>query len=185
MLDTDECFPRGAADPIRRLVAESRLNHFWIRRQWLVPAGRRVGTIVAPGIDPDMLPNLFVRKEARGYIGKVHTTLRGFGAVANWAPYITVYHLDLVVNSRAERIQKVARYERSVPGAGYPHLYLWEDYGYATRPVPWEDLPPAAAGLLGSYLAPDQVLTRSGGVTVERNATEGFNEFTQRRHQPE
>lgn len=155
MLDSDECFATSAPDAVRRAVAQPKFEHYWVRRQWVVPVGQGFATVVGRSSYPDMLPNLFLRRKAAKYVGSVHTSLQGFGIFMNFAMSISIYHFDFVLNSYEQRCQKVASYEQRSAGAGYPHYYLWENFGYATRPLPWEELPPAAARLLAEYVPKD------------------------------
>ncbi|EGO62908.1 glycosyl transferase, group 2 family protein [Acetonema longum DSM 6540] len=61
-------------------------------------------------------------------------------ALANYRPRLrcnlaNIFHLDFVVNDYSSRQQKVNYYERQYPGAGYPRMYLFEDFPYKTACV--------------------------------------------------
>lgn len=43
-----------------------------------------------------------------------------------------IFHLDFVINDHTSRQKKVDYYESHYPGAGYPRMYLFEDYPYRT-----------------------------------------------------
>lgn len=151
-IDSDECFADLAGEQIRRHISQSAASPLWVLRKWLVTQGEGLAMIVGDGIYPDMQTRVIRRDTARGYIGRIHEQLESSGTLLDrWAPDITLYHLDLVVHSREERERKVAMYARHSPGASFAWHYLWEDYKYATRPVPWEELPVGAARLLAPY----------------------------------
>lgn len=43
-----------------------------------------------------------------------------------------IFHLDFLVNDYSSRRKKVDYYDKQYPGAGYPRMYLFEDFSYNT-----------------------------------------------------
>jgi glycosyltransferase involved in cell wall biosynthesis len=140
-IDSDEFLDGGAPDLIQGLIRLRGFSHFWLLRKWLVECGGSIAYLKDLGIYPDYQMRLFAKHPNAHYTGVIHERLHGYGCTSNWVSDVSIYHLDLIVNSRLERERKVNRYERAAPGSGYSDFYLFEDYNYVQQPIAWNTMP--------------------------------------------
>ena len=153
-MDDDELPSAALLQQLPALTSDERVTHVWLPRRWLFPNPERY--LDAPPWRPDYLARL-VRNDRRvlRFPTETHRPIEvaGPGLYAE-AP---IYHLDCVLNTRAQREAKARRYERYRPGkrvAGLPlnvAFYVPERLpAPPTAPVPAPDLE-----LVDSVLAGD------------------------------
>ena len=138
VLDSDETLDRQSGDAIEKVIATVWTQRFWLRRKWLI--GLKPSRFIAsPPHYPDWQLRLFRISEDISYTGQIHEALTnrgnnsGSGRIASFVVRrsvliraVSIYHLDLLINSFAARRQKVMTYERMGEGNGLPEYYLPE-----------------------------------------------------------
>lgn len=149
----DELPSLALLSDLRRLVADERMTNYRVPIAWLWPgADRRLDR--RPWW-PDYQPRLLRNDPALfHYPGTTHGGLDVEGACRLLeAP---ILHLDLLISSEAERLEKIARYEAERPGlvsAGLPlnrTIYLPEAAGIDPTTAPIE---PREAAMVAAALA--------------------------------
>jgi hypothetical protein len=143
-IDDDEVPGAALLEALR--APDKRLTHAFVPRRWLW----RDGFLDADPWAPDWQLRL-VRPGAARFPGLMHVPVAATGPHAYLeAP---LYHLDLVVNDRAERAEKVRRYDRQRTGlrlggrALNEAYYLPESRDPRVAPIPPEDVPLVRAAL--------------------------------------
>jgi hypothetical protein len=133
-LDGDEVPGPALLDALPALIADDRFSHYQVPRTWLWGDARR--RLDERPWWPDHQARLTRNDPALTHIpGRMHTCAEGVGPRRFLeAP---IHHLVLLLESLAERRQKVAHYERAAPGAqllGRPFnsaYYLPEELAHA------------------------------------------------------
>ncbi len=117
----------------RQLLETTEFTHFWIARRWTVPGG---GYICDPPWWPDFQLRLFRNHlEGATFPTKLHERIRVPGPGASFRS-LMIYHHVLALCSRAEREDRVRRYEEMRPGEGGGHYYSYEKYHPSEAPLP-------------------------------------------------
>ena len=114
------------------------MKFYWFRRKWLV--GLDPPTYISsPPHFPDWQARLFKVEEKTEFSGHIHEVLTGKSLISKvrGIPYVRlfsrrvtnfdIFHLDLVLNSKAKRREKVEKYESIEQGSGGKDYYLPED----------------------------------------------------------
>ena len=77
----------------------------------------------------------FIRNDGNCYYeSTVHEALQNYHRRLRFS-LTHIFHLDLLLNDYSARQKKVAYYDKLRLGAGYPRMYLFEDYPYKTANV--------------------------------------------------
>jgi glycosyltransferase involved in cell wall biosynthesis len=142
-LDSDEFLDETAPQVIPELVRNRRLSHYWLVRKWLVLSRGVLAYPKGQHMFPDYQMRLFKNRRGIYYSGAIHEQLHGFGWIRNFVPDLSLYHADLIANSREDRVRKIERYEAAEPGSGYRDMYLFEDYDDSLQPIAIRSLPQA------------------------------------------
>jgi hypothetical protein len=183
-LDDDEVPSRDFLDSVRELAQNRTYTHYWIQRRWLFPT---------PETYLDQYPWLpnndlrLVRNDPRffNFSGVMHITVEAEGPGA-WLE-TPIYHLDLLVNDRAARAAKAARYERLRPGLRIAGRALNEAfYLPETRPdARLAQVPPADFALIERMLSVPRSGTGSSSISVPLATREEIDRFWKDRSWPE
>ena len=176
VIDYDEQLsPEWQQDGWRQILKTTELTHFWCPRRWVVPGGRYITS--AP-LWPDMQLRV-LRNDVAGteFPSKLHDLIHvpGRGGLLQ---HLGLYHHTLSLWSRAEREEKVRRYESQRSGGGLRRYYLYEDFRYQMASLPdataWQ---PEREVLQMDPLAPDEIARISlaiSGVPASVDAADVF-----------
>ncbi len=145
-IDDDEVPSAGLLEALR--APEERLTHAWVPRRWLWNGG----WLAEDPWAPDWQLRL-VRPAAARFPGQMHVPVQASGPHA-YLEGAALYHLDLVVNDRAAREEKVSRYEHVRPGLRLGGLPLNAAYYLPElrSELSVEPIPPADAALIDRVL---------------------------------
>jgi len=145
IVDSDELLSDSLRAALPELVRSCRKRWFKFPRYWLA-TGAPPRYVRADGLYPDHQLRLFRNAPIFRYTDErpVHHRFpregRGPGVKLRGTAHI--FHLDFLLNDRARREAKVARYDALDPAARETnHLYLWEDLPHEVRPCeePWPE----------------------------------------------
>lgn len=140
LLDSDELLGAELKAAIPKAIASRWYSHYKLPRYWLAPGARdaELRHVHAPGLYPDWQLRLFRNRPAFRYPAdaSVHEHFpregRGRGRKLKGRH---LFHLDFLLNDRAEREAKAARYGAARAGAEITSLvYLWEDRPHRLLP---------------------------------------------------
>jgi O-methyltransferase len=144
-VDDDELLSAQFVEALPRLMQDREITHYWILRRWVYGAGRDRWITQRPW-SVDWQLRLFRNIPSIVNVPELlHTSYEVQGAT-RFLRQGSLYHLDLVLQSDTQRMQKVQRYERLSPGRSRAEYYTLPDPGIlSTLPLPSDDLPYEAA----------------------------------------
>ena len=126
VLDYDEFIDKQTLAFLSNLKQKEQLlyiDNFWIPRKWYNPFSKKFFIASKPHY-PDFQRRLFKFNPQIVYEGKIHETIYGLLHSGKCLNNLSIYHLDLLINSESKREQKVIKYSQTSPLDGMPHYYL-------------------------------------------------------------
>ena len=126
VLDSDEFIDKKTSDFLEYLkINENKVatDNFWIARKWISQFNKKLYISSSPHY-PDWQRRIFKYNQAVYYSGQIHENIHGLEDKGQALPEISVYHLDLLINSESQRQQKVNRYKKAESSSGMPHYYV-------------------------------------------------------------
>jgi glycosyltransferase involved in cell wall biosynthesis/SAM-dependent methyltransferase len=125
VLDADEFIDNQTLNFFKFIKTNptDELDNFWIPRKWITPFSLKHYISSSPHY-PDYQCRLFKYSENVTYEGRIHAIPQGFKAQGRALNDLSIYHLDLLLNSESKRKQKVSKYGEVVLQDGMPHFYL-------------------------------------------------------------
>jgi predicted O-linked N-acetylglucosamine transferase (SPINDLY family)/glycosyltransferase involved in cell wall biosynthesis len=126
VLDSDEFIDKKTLEFLALIKQQQEspiTDNFWISRKWITPFNKKYYIASQPHY-PDWQRRLFKYNEKIYYEGKIHEVVHGLSHQGIFLKNLSIYHLDLLINSESQRHQKVIKYSLSSPQDGMPHFYL-------------------------------------------------------------
>ncbi|HBE16397.1 MAG TPA: hypothetical protein DDW51_01970, partial [Cyanobacteria bacterium UBA11367] len=126
VIDSDEFIDIRTLEYLQSLKSGKlfiNTDNFWIPRKWISPKSQKHYIGSSPHY-PDFQRRLFQNKEGIFYQGKIHEIVQGFTQPDGCLSELSIYHLDLFINSEEKRREKVRRYSQDDPRNGGRHFYL-------------------------------------------------------------
>ncbi|MBD2597856.1 methyltransferase domain-containing protein [Nostoc spongiaeforme FACHB-130] len=125
ILDADEFIDKVTLDFLQyiKTTSSKETDNFWLPRKWITPFSLKHYISSSPHY-PDWQGRLFKHSKHVTYKGRIHELPQGFNSPAKGLHSLSIYHLDLLVNSESKRKQKVLKYSEITPQDGMPHFYL-------------------------------------------------------------
>ncbi|MBD2492725.1 methyltransferase domain-containing protein [Nostoc sp. FACHB-280] len=125
VLDADEFIDKVTLDFLQyiKTTSSKETDNFWLPRKWITPFSLKHYISSSPHY-PDWQGRLFKYSNSVTYKGRIHELPQGFNAPAKGLHHLSIYHLDLLVNSESKRKQKVLKYSGITSQGGMPHFYL-------------------------------------------------------------
>ena len=126
VLDSDEFIDKKTWNFLEYLKVEGSkvpTDNFWIARKWISHFNKKL-YISSPPHYPDWQRRIFKYNQAVSYSGQIHENIHGLEDKGQALPEISVYHLDLLINSESQREQKVNRYTKAESSSGIPNYYI-------------------------------------------------------------
>lgn len=139
-LDQDELPSTELARTLPRLMDTRRFTHYWLRRRWVVGNDQAHWISQHPWW-PDWQLRLYRNiPSIIRYSGRIHT---GFDVQGDFRHLYegSIYHMDFVYHSEAQRRRKVELYERLASGNIQGDFYLPHEPTLVTSPLPKDDMP--------------------------------------------
>lgn len=131
--DDETLSPQWNRALVSKLMADKYATHYWVPRCWMVPQNNHF-ICTAPWY-PDYQLRFFRNiPSLLKFPTKIHESI----LVAGEGVYLSdasIYHWDLVWNSRENREKKVARYTRLNPENPCGEYYLYEDHYHEVASV--------------------------------------------------
>lgn len=151
VLDSDEFIDLQVVGFLRSIKNHNQFPNydlFEFNRRWISP-NRCDLYIVSPPHALDYHPRLFRYRSNFYYTRAIHEVINGYarqelGSVRN----AYIYHLDLFVNSEAQRIKKVERYSKAEANSGGAEYYLPDSDTLKLREWDIQSISPSAVKLL-------------------------------------
>lgn len=128
VIDSDEFIDKKLLFFLR-LVKQREIpntDNFWIPRKWISPFDKKYYIAQKPHF-PDIQCRLFKYHKKLSYYGQVHEVVMGFKNQGKPLTDLSLYHLDLFINSRETRQKKVSRYSKDRVEDGKACFYLPDD----------------------------------------------------------
>jgi len=126
-------------------------DNLWIPRRWISPFSKSHYIASFPHY-PYFQCRLFKYYEEIAYQGRIHEIPRGFAHPGKSLIELSIYHLDLFINSEEKRRKKVRRYSEDDPRDGARHYYLPEPKILQLEEWDYKDTLPSVQVLLDSQL---------------------------------
>jgi len=153
VLDSDEFINIRVLDFLRSLKLANDLSntdYFAIPRRWLSPFNRNHYIISEPHFS-DLQGRLLKYSQNIFYQGEIHEIIdnlhKGEGIKD---PDAAIYHLDLLINTEAQRQAKVRKYSQVDPKYGSRHFYLPNKKQLKTKQWNYSELIPSVQILLNN-----------------------------------
>lgn len=126
VIDSDEFIDKKTLNFLQAIKQETivlEADNYWITRKWIAPSSLKYYINSKPHY-PDFQRRLFQNKEGLFYQGQIHEQLQGFSLADGGLQELSIYHLDLFINSEEKRREKVRRYSKHNPQDGAAQFYL-------------------------------------------------------------
>jgi len=127
VIDSDEFIDRKTLDFLRFIKTNGKSlesDNYWITRKWISPFSKTHYIGSEPHY-PDWQRRIFKYNKSIYYSGQIHEEIHGLmQSSKSLIEDLSVYHLDLLIKSEAERQEKVRVYMKGNPKDGMPHFYL-------------------------------------------------------------
>lgn len=126
VLDSDEFVDNGLIDFLQHIKSSSKYintDNFWFPRKWISPDLKDYYIVSKPHY-PDYQRRLFKYNKNIYYQGQIHETIFNLANQGEILPNVSIYHLDLFINSEEKRKEKVLKYSRFDPRDGASNYYL-------------------------------------------------------------
>ncbi len=126
VLDSDEFINQATKDFLLKVKSNNTnllTDNFWIPRRWITNFSKH-HYITSPPHYPDSQRRLFKYNPNIFYVGQIHESIINLKDPGIVLPELSIYHLDLLINSEESRREKVRRYSKLNPRDGAPHYYL-------------------------------------------------------------
>ena len=126
VIDADEFIDRKTKEFLQFVQQQGNLlenDNFWIPRKWISPFSLESYISALPHT-PDFQCRLFKYNKDISYVGQIHELIHGFKSSGQGKEELSIYHLDLFINSEEKRRAKVRRYMKYNPLDGALHYYL-------------------------------------------------------------
>jgi glycosyltransferase involved in cell wall biosynthesis len=150
VLDSDEFIDKKTWDFLEYLKVNGNkvpTDNFWIARKWISHFNKKLYISSSPHY-PDWQRRIFKYNQAVSYSGQIHENIHGLEDKGQALPEISVYHLDLIINSESQREQKVNRYTKAESSSGMPHYYIPDLNKLSLQKWNHQDLLPEIQNLL-------------------------------------
>ena len=128
VLDSDEFINTQTLDFIAHIKSAKKdfnTDNFWFPRKWITPLNL-TNFIVSKPHYPDFQRRLFKHNNNILYSGQIHESIHNLIDKGHCLSNLSIYHLDLFINSEEKRKEKVRKYSRLDPRDGGRHYYLPE-----------------------------------------------------------
>jgi glycosyltransferase involved in cell wall biosynthesis/predicted O-methyltransferase YrrM len=122
-------------------------DNFWLQRKWISPSNPYLFLTTAPHA-PDPQRRIMRFNDSISYENPVHEAVVGLENDGAFQPNLCVYHLDLFVNDKEQRLKKVEKYTAINELAGMPEFYLPEQQHFQTQPLELSKLLPSTVELI-------------------------------------
>ncbi|MBD2125292.1 glycosyltransferase [Microcoleus sp. FACHB-1] len=99
------------------------VDNLWITRKWISPFSKQHYIAQNPHY-PDPQRRLFKYNKNLYYSGEIHEFIHELKHSGVFIEGVSIYHLDLFINSELCRKQKVMQYSQVTSKDGMPHYYL-------------------------------------------------------------
>ncbi len=134
-LDADELASEGLIGALPELIRTRRHVGWWLSRQWVVESSG-LWTIASLPYWPDYQARLVRNSPDVRYEG-LHHKVPSYRMPGTWgfAKNAPIVHLDLLINSRSAREQKVRERLQDPDFIGGERFNLWEDHPVTLRPM--------------------------------------------------
>jgi glycosyltransferase involved in cell wall biosynthesis/predicted O-methyltransferase YrrM len=126
VIDSDEFIDINTLDFLQYIKQVDKAlepDNFSLKRKWISPFSKN-RYIVSPPHFPDWQRRLFKYNEEVYYTGQIHEILQNVTIPGITLQEPSIYHLDLLINSETQRIEKVRKYSKDEPKNGGSHFYL-------------------------------------------------------------
>ena len=126
VLDSDEFINSQLVEFLQLIKLPStqiNTDNFWITRKWISPLSKNHYITSKPHY-PDFQRRLFKYNEHIFYQGQIHETIHNLLDQGQCLAELSIYHLDLFINSQEKRRDKIRKYSQLDPRNGGRHYYL-------------------------------------------------------------
>ncbi|MEH2133752.1 MAG: glycosyltransferase [Nostoc sp.] len=126
VLDSDEFINSQLLEFLQLIkLPRTQINtdNFWIDRKWISPFSKN-HYITSKPHSPDFQRRLFKYNKQIFYTGQIHETIHNLLDQGQCLAELSIYHLDLFINSEEKRRDKIRKYQQSDPRNGGRHYYL-------------------------------------------------------------
>lgn len=136
VIDSDELLSDSLRDALPSLIGACRRRWYKLPRYWLIsedPPRYVHADALYPDFQLRLFKNLPLFRYGEGQPVHHHFPRDGRGPGKKLRGWGHLFHLDFVLNDRAAREAKVARYEQVCPDHSANRAYLWEDLPHEVR----------------------------------------------------
>jgi glycosyltransferase involved in cell wall biosynthesis len=126
VLDSDEFINSQVVEFLQLIklpTTQINTDNFWITRKWISPFSKN-HYITSKPHSPDFQRRLFKYNEQIFYQGQIHENLHNLIDQGQCLAELSIYHLDLFINSEEKRRDKIRKYSQLDPRNGGRHYYL-------------------------------------------------------------
>ncbi|MEH2100139.1 MAG: class I SAM-dependent methyltransferase [Nostoc sp.] len=126
VLDSDEFINSQLLEFLQLIkLPRTQINtdNFWIDRKWISPFSKN-HYITSKPHSPDFQRRLFKYNKQIFYTGQIHETIHNLLDQGQCLAELSIYRLDLFINSEEKRRDKIRKYQQSDPRNGGRHYYL-------------------------------------------------------------
>ncbi|QSJ20799.1 class I SAM-dependent methyltransferase [Nostoc sp. UHCC 0702] len=150
VLDSDEFINTNVVEFLQ-LIKLSNTNidtdNFWIPRKWISPFSKNHYIISSPHY-PDFQRRLFKYNQNIFYQGQIHESIFNLIDQGDCLSELSIYHLDLFINSEEKRQEKIRKYSKIDPRDGGRHYYIPDINKIKLQLWDYDDLIPSVQVLL-------------------------------------
>jgi glycosyltransferase involved in cell wall biosynthesis len=129
VIDSDEFVTKKVVDFLQSIKCNkinSNTDNFWITRKWISPLSKN-NYITSKPHYPDFQRRLFKYNKNIFYEGQIYESIHHLMNQGECLPDLSIYHLDLFINSKEKRQEKIRKYSQLDPRSGARHYYLPND----------------------------------------------------------
>ncbi len=150
VLDSDEFIDQKTLEFLQNLKVNCNqidCDNFWIPRKWISHYNKNFYVSSSPHY-PDWQRRILKYNQDISYSGQIHENISGLRDQGQALLDISVYHLDLLINSESQRAEKVKRYTEADSKSGMPHYYIPDLNNISLQKWNHQDLLPQTRELL-------------------------------------
>jgi glycosyltransferase involved in cell wall biosynthesis len=150
VIDSDEFITKKVVNFLQSVKCDEidlNTDNIWITRKWLSPFSANHYITSKPHY-PDFQRRLFKYNSEIFYEGQIHEVIHNLMDRGECLQDLNIYHLDLYINSKNAREEKIRKYSQLDPRNGARHYYLPNDNELLVERWDYEEISPAVQLLL-------------------------------------